>query len=149
MQDEKALPAHKLEGLINLAGEERAKEVEAAIADKAKEADDDGIEKKEETPTERKLSERELTEETGYRAQRLEKLTSFFAAPGILDEEMHLYLATGLAPGAPEREDEEEIENLIVSWDEALAMIQQGDIRDAKTIVGLLYYLRWPSAEGS
>lgn len=65
MQDEKGLPAHKLEGLVNLAGEERAKEVEAALADKAKEADEAGIEKKEETPKEVKpkaLTDKELVE---------------------------------------------------------------------------------------
>lgn len=50
MQDEKGLPAHKLQGLIDLAGEERAQQVEAALTNKAKEADEQEIEKKEETP---------------------------------------------------------------------------------------------------
>jgi ADP-ribose pyrophosphatase len=89
-------------------------------------------------------AERELAEETGYRAGKLEKLTSFFAAPGILDEEMHLFLATDLTPGPPCREADEEIENLIVRWEEALRMIHCGEIRDAKTIAGLLFHQRWP-----
>jgi ADP-ribose pyrophosphatase len=87
---------------------------------------------------------RELIEETGYRAGRLERLTSFYAAPGILDEHMHLFLATDLTPGPPQREAGEEIENLIVSWDEALAMIEHGEIRDAKTMVGLMFQQLWP-----
>ena len=49
-------------------------------------------------------AERELTEETGYTCQRCEKLTSFFAAPGILDEHMHLFAAHDLTAGAPARE---------------------------------------------
>ncbi len=87
---------------------------------------------------------RELIEETGYRANQLRQLTSFYAAPGILDEMMHLFLATDLTPGPPQREVGEEIENLVVDWNEALDMIQLGQIRDAKTIVGLLFYHQWP-----
>jgi ADP-ribose pyrophosphatase len=94
----------------------------------------------------RECAERELIEETGYRAGRLQHLTSFFAAPGILDELMHLFLATELTAGPPQREAEEEIENLLVTWDQALTMIQTGEIRDAKTIVGLLFRHQWPAA---
>jgi ADP-ribose pyrophosphatase len=87
---------------------------------------------------------RELAEETGYRAGRMELLTSFFAAPGILDEHMHLFLATDLTAGPPQREAGEEIDNLIVDRAEALAMIQRGEIRDAKTLVGLMFQHLWP-----
>ncbi len=83
---------------------------------------------------------RELIEETGYRAGALTELTSFFAAPGILDEQMHVFAATDLTPGPPAREADEEIDNFIVSWDQALNMIRTGEIHDAKTIVGLLFY---------
>lgn len=83
---------------------------------------------------------RELIEETGYRAGQLEKLTGFYAAPGILDEYMHLYVARDLIAGPPEREPEEEIQNRVVSWSEALEMIESGEICDAKTMVGLLLY---------
>jgi ADP-ribose pyrophosphatase len=82
---------------------------------------------------------RELVEETGFRAGKLERLSAFFAAPGILDERMHLYLATELVAGQAQREAGEEIENWLVSWDEAIAMIFRGEIQDAKTIIGLLW----------
>jgi len=86
---------------------------------------------------------RELAEETGYRAGRLEKLSEFYMSPGILRERMHLYLATELTPGKEGREPGEEIENLLVSWREAIEMAQSGAIHDAKTLVGLLYYDRF------
>ena len=81
---------------------------------------------------------RELTEETGYQASSMTHLHSFYAAPGILDEKMHLFAATGLTKGQPQRETNEQIENLVVRWPEALDMIGQGVIIDAKTIIGLL-----------
>jgi ADP-ribose pyrophosphatase len=85
---------------------------------------------------------RELAEETGFRAGRLQPLHKFFLSPGILDERMHLFLAQDLISGDPAREFGEEIENLITPWDEALRMIREGTIQDAKTIVGLLLYDR-------
>jgi ADP-ribose pyrophosphatase len=84
-------------------------------------------------------AERELIEETGYRAAKIEFLHAFFLSPGILDEKMHLYLATSLTAGETAREEGEEIENWLVPWDEAIAMIFRGEIEDAKTIVGLLW----------
>ena len=83
-------------------------------------------------------AERELTEETGYRAAKLEELHAFYLSPGILDERMHLFLATGLTPGQPAREAGEEIENLVLPWEEAVQMALDGRIQDAKSIVGLL-----------
>ena len=85
---------------------------------------------------------RELTEETGYIAGRLEKMHQFFVSPGILDEQMYLYLATDLSQGDVAREPGERIENFIVDRAEAMAMIDRGEIRDAKTIVALLLYDR-------
>jgi ADP-ribose diphosphatase len=85
---------------------------------------------------------RELEEETGYRAAHWEKLAEFYTSPGILTERMHVYLATGLTAGPPRREPNEEIENLVVTWDEALAMVDRGEIVDGKTIVALLSYDR-------
>jgi ADP-ribose pyrophosphatase len=84
-------------------------------------------------------AERELIEETGYRAATMRELHSFYLSPGILDERMHLFLATGLTEGAPARETGEEIDNLVVPWAEAIAMIFSGEIQDAKTIASLLY----------
>ena len=84
-------------------------------------------------------AERELIEETGYRAKKIELLHAFYPSPGILDEKMHLYLATGLTAGETAREEGEEIENLVVPWDEAIRLVTSGQIADAKTIVGLLW----------
>ncbi len=86
---------------------------------------------------------RELLEETGYRADRWERLPGFFVSPGILDERMELFLATGLTPGNPAREPGEEIENEILSWDEIERRIDSGEIEDAKTLVGLWHARRW------
>jgi ADP-ribose pyrophosphatase len=84
-------------------------------------------------------AQRELVEETGFRAARIEQVHAFFLSPGILDEKMHLFLATGLTPGDPNREAGEEIDNLLVPLDEAVKMIFRGEIQDAKSIVGLLW----------
>jgi ADP-ribose pyrophosphatase len=86
---------------------------------------------------------RELTEETGYRAGRIEHLLTFCMSPGILDEQMHLYLASGLQPGPTALEPGEDIQPLVVRWDEAIEMMRRAEIRDAKTLVALLYYQRF------
>lgn len=85
---------------------------------------------------------RELTEETGYEAGHMEPLAQMLMSPGILHERMHVFAATELTPGDPHREPGEEIDNLLVSLDEALAMIERGEIEDAKTIATLLLYDR-------
>jgi ADP-ribose pyrophosphatase len=82
---------------------------------------------------------RELAEETGYRAASMVLLTSFFSSPGILDERMHLYLATGLKPGPTDLQADEQIEPLVLPWKDALALARSGQIEDAKTLIGLLY----------
>ena len=86
---------------------------------------------------------RELAEETGFRAGKMEKLTEFFMSPGILNERMHLFLATELVAGPAELEAGEEIEPVIATWEEAIAGVRDGQIRDAKTLVGLLIYDRF------
>ncbi len=83
---------------------------------------------------------RELIEETGYRAEKMEPLHAFFLSPGVLDERMFLFVATQLTAGKPAREPGEQIENSLVPWNEALRMVVDGDIEDAKTILGLLLY---------
>jgi ADP-ribose pyrophosphatase len=87
-----------------------------------------------------RTAERELAEETGYRAGSCRLIHEFYLSPGILDEKMRLYLATGLTAGDTQREVGEQIENWVVSWDEALELVRTNQIRDAKTIVGLLFY---------
>lgn len=85
---------------------------------------------------------RELIEETGFRAERFDELFTFYPSPGVLTERMWTFVARDLTPGDPAREANEEIENLIVPFEEALAMIDRGEIRDAKTIVALLLWER-------
>lgn len=80
---------------------------------------------------------RELIEETGYRAGRIEKLREFTMSPGILNERMYLFLATELTAGPTALEAGEQIETLVVSWSEAMQMACDGKIEDAKTLVGL------------
>jgi ADP-ribose pyrophosphatase len=85
---------------------------------------------------------RELAEETGYRAAQFDELASFYPSPGISNERMWIFVACQLTSGAPSREANEEIDNLVVTWDEALAMIDRGEIQDGKTIVALLQWQR-------
>jgi ADP-ribose pyrophosphatase len=85
---------------------------------------------------------RELAEETGYRAASFEELVAYFPSPGVLSERMWIFVAKGLTAGQHAREANEEIENLVISWNEALAMIDSHEIQDGKTIVALLTYHR-------
>jgi ADP-ribose pyrophosphatase len=85
---------------------------------------------------------RELAEETGYRAATMDKLCEFYMSPGVLTERMHLYVARGLQPGAAALEPGEDIHALVVPWAEAMAMVDRGEIEDAKTLVGLMLYDR-------
>jgi ADP-ribose pyrophosphatase len=89
-----------------------------------------------------KCAHRELIEETGYRAGKIEKLCEFFVSPGILHERMHLFLASDLSKGAAAPESGEEIEPRVMSLDDALRMIETGEVHDAKTLIGLLLYDR-------
>ena len=86
---------------------------------------------------------RELAEETGFRAESVSLIHSFWMSPGILCERMHLFLADGLRAGETNLDAGELIEPIIVSWHEALLLIKEGQIQDAKTLVGLLWYDRW------
>ena len=66
-------------------------------------------------------------------------MPAFYLSPGILNERMLAFVATGLTAGPPRREAGEQIENLVVDWDEAIEMVRTGQIEDAKTIAALLY----------
>lgn len=87
---------------------------------------------------------RELIEETGYTAGRLTKLFEFYSAPGICDELMHLYLAEDLVEGQHAREATEQIENHVATRQQIEQMMREGQIRDAKTLVGLYAFLNLP-----
>ena len=86
---------------------------------------------------------RELEEETGQRAATWRKLSTFWTAPGFATELMHLYLATGLAARTgTDRltpDEDERLELSHVAIDDAVAMVESGEISDAKTILGVLW----------
>ena len=83
---------------------------------------------------------RELEEETGYRAGKIQKLCEFYVSPGYCDELLHLYLATDLVPTKQNLEPNEEFITIeTYSLDQAIALIGKGEITDAKTIIGLLW----------
>jgi len=81
---------------------------------------------------------RELEEELGVVAGKLEKLSEFFVSPGFCEEKMWVYLATELTETSQQLDDDELIEVVRVSLAEALEMITDGEIEDAKTIIGLM-----------
>lgn len=81
---------------------------------------------------------RELAEETGYRAGRIEPAGAFWMSPGILRERMHLFVADRLVPGPQALEPGEQIRVRVERFERALAMCLDGTIADAKTIAGLL-----------
>jgi ADP-ribose pyrophosphatase len=83
-------------------------------------------------------AQRELREETGFRAGRFERLGSFYPAPAWSTELVYLYLATELTPGPAQPEADEAIELLHVSLAEAIELIHSGAIIDGKTIAALL-----------
>ncbi len=85
---------------------------------------------------------RELAEETGYRAARVELLASVAMTPGFCDEVLHLVLARDLTPGAQSLDEDERIEARSVSIDEAMAMFERGEIADAKTLLALTMLAR-------
>jgi ADP-ribose pyrophosphatase len=81
---------------------------------------------------------RELAEETGYTAQSLVPLCQMVFSPGILNERMHIFVATGLTAGPTRLEPGEQIATQITPLAEALAMIERGEVEDAKTVAALL-----------
>ena len=82
---------------------------------------------------------RELLEETGVTAERLEPLSAILTTPGFTDEIIHLFMASGLRRGTAAPERDEFIEVVPRPLSEVLAGIRDGEIRDAKTMVAILY----------
>lgn len=89
---------------------------------------------------------RELEEETGHRAAHWRRLASFWTAPGFATELMHLYLATGIAGAAADGrltpDEDERLELRAVPLDEAVDLVLRNEIRDAKSILGILWLER-------
>ena len=81
---------------------------------------------------------RELEEELGFVAGKLEKLSEFFVSPGFCEEKMWVYLATEMTPTAQRLEDDELLDVVRLPLRQALEMITDGEIEDAKTIIGLM-----------
>jgi ADP-ribose pyrophosphatase len=91
-----------------------------------------------ESPAE--CARRELREETGITAANLIPLGTVYSSPGVFDEIIHLFAATGLSQGAAQPEADEEIELLRLPLDQVLQMAADGRISDGKTMAALL---RW------
>lgn len=98
-----------------------------------------------ETPEECAL--RELSEETGLKADQMQKLCTCFLAPGYSTELMHIFLAQRLSKSQKSLEEDEFIEMKELALDKAIAMIRNGGIIDAKTICGLLLVDRLLNSE--
>lgn len=93
------------------------------------------IEKEEQSDV---CAQRELMEETGFFARNLRHITDFYTSPGFSSERMHLYLARDLEKKARQADDDEYIQLEALPLEEALRKIYDGEIKDAKTISGLL-----------
>lgn len=85
-------------------------------------------------------AQRELEEETGYRARKWRPLVFYFASPGFLGEAMNVFLAEGLVPGEARPEEDEDIDFRLVKLSEALKLIRKGGMQDGKTLSCLLLY---------
>jgi ADP-ribose pyrophosphatase len=86
---------------------------------------------------------RELIEEAGYEAGRLERLITIYTTPGFTDERIHLFVARDLTPTPHDREPDEFIETHRVTLSRALDMVRSGEIVDGKTAVSLLFFSRF------
>ncbi|MGB7730274.1 MAG: NUDIX hydrolase [Candidatus Acidiferrum sp.] len=93
----------------------------------------------------KRAAARELKEETGYRAAKYQAFLSFFPSPGFLEERMHLFLAKGLTAGEAEPEADEKIISHAYTVNELKIMIKRGELKDGKSIAGILYYLTFLS----
>ncbi len=82
-------------------------------------------------------AERELAEETGYRAGRITRLRDWFVSPGVMTERMFLYLCEDLQPGPTDHQLDERLQTVILPWQDAMAMALDGSIKDAKSILSL------------
>jgi ADP-ribose pyrophosphatase len=85
-------------------------------------------------------AQRELEEETGYRARKWRPLVRYFASPGFLAEAMNVFLAEGLVPGEASPEEDEDIDFRLVKMSEIMKLIRKGGIQDGKTLSCILLY---------
>ena len=95
---------------------------------------------------------RELKEETGFDAKSFTKLTQTATSPAILEEIIHIYLAQGLTSGETNPDDDEFVETVVYSINDAVDMVKTGKINDGKTIIGILLtqlYLKEKGADSN
>lgn len=85
---------------------------------------------------------RELKEETGFYGGNFVRICSFYTSPGYSDEVIYLYRAEGCSSGSAELEENEFLEVVLVDPEDIVEIIREGQVRDSKTIIGLLAYLR-------
>jgi ADP-ribose pyrophosphatase len=85
-----------------------------------------------------KCLKRELQEETGYTARKITPLISYWPTPAFANEVLHLYLAENLKPGKMNTDEDEFLQCVVVPFEKALKMVKRGEIRDSKTVIGLL-----------
>lgn len=88
-----------------------------------------------------RCAERELEEETGYYPRKIKKLVSFFSTPGFCNERLTLFLAEDLEERRKNEDADEFIKVELIKPDEALKLVKENIIKDAKTIIGILYLL--------
>jgi ADP-ribose pyrophosphatase len=88
-----------------------------------------------------RCAQRELREEVGYNAGKVERLGGFYSAPGFCTEFLDCYLLTDLIEGRDDADDDEDIEVVHLSAEEALEAIRSGEICDAKSIAGILMWM--------
>jgi ADP-ribose pyrophosphatase len=87
-------------------------------------------------------AQRELEEETGYKAKKWKPLVEYFASPGFLGESMKVFLAEGLVAGDAHPEEDERIELRLAKLSEVIKLIEKGEIQDGKTLTTILLYAR-------
>lgn len=85
-------------------------------------------------------AQRELIEETGYRAKKWSRHQTYYASPGFLSEAMNIVLAEDLTLGEAAPEEDERIEIRMTPLSEVMHMIHAGEIEDGKTLIGVLLY---------
>jgi ADP-ribose diphosphatase len=93
-----------------------------------------------ETP--RHAARRELEEETGYRAREMKAILNFYPSPGILSERMHLFEARGLVRSKSNPDDDERIQVRRFTLRQVRSMVRRKKIKDAKTLIGLLWFFQ-------
>ena len=91
-------------------------------------------------------AQRELGEECGWRAGRLERLGGFYVSPGFCNEFVHVFLATQLEPVESHPDPDEQLVVVRLPLPEALRFVSGGEIRDGKSIIGLTW--AWAKVRG-